>query len=949
MRISRGSLLLATLTLLAATGAQAGGHLRVATPLAGRLELRGIDDPGSSHMLELPAGRQMIWDLPSGVHIATFQPAGDRRADPGETEIEIAEGLTTLLAIATDPPRYAVRIPSSTRGWVTRVPAPVLAALPGSPEAVVAALDTHVRWRPDAAQDGWSRALAGERGERPAPVAAGAGQAWLALAPLGGRGGETGRCIARPPGPHPDPLGLALEVQGASPEAYAFAATTTFDASGLLRQPVRGAATLAYRDAANGRPAAVGDRTPPHNGRAQLDLDVGLTWGDPFPALLPPRAAQPPGATQAVAAAEAAPRESSCWGLAGRLLAQGSEREHYLEIYRYNLDHAPREEWAFLGGEVTGGFRLGASSRLTTRLRLTEGEHSLADGLHGGDIRAYYQPGGNPAADASGLYWQGSDDELLADAHVFDHYRWSRTHEASARIEVQHALDATSRLIAYGEGQLFTYRRFAHYSPTDVAPTEIAITASRALVLGYDPRAGAAGDEPFDPGRPFAARIGVTWETAGGGALRWALGAGARIFSARDSGFADPSQPLGGNARLDARDLAAPTWHATPEGRIGVAGSLGRAPSPSLDWWALGYRRSYLPPFEALYGPRPYFAQAAPEGVLGNPAIAPETESGLQLGLELPVPLAAVRPRFCLSGYAARLDDPLRLAYAKLDGRAGLIEDVVPYYENGGALRRWGVHSEATVQGAEQRWWARLAYDWSRIESNHLEPPLLDRGWLYPEHAAGEYESEGYSSPLGGLLDGYFAAGQPLTSDGYRPSHFDRPHCLSLALVTRLGGAGRGLDPRGGGWLLGTLVRYESGRPFSQSYVYPVALPPGSDGVERGVDDPAFERTVAEVERNAGRMPDNVTLDLAVSRVVRLGDRPLRLRIAAENLFDVENAIIVYRPTGEAETGGCAGDAACSNEYLRDVDPAAYAERTRLPAHYAHPLRIEASLGIVLD
>jgi hypothetical protein len=325
------------------------------------------------------------------------------------------------------------------------------------------------------------------------------------------------------------------------------------------------------------------------------------------------------------------------------------------------------------------------------------------------------------------------------------------------------------------------------------------------------------------------------------------------------------------------------------------------------------------------------------EGVLGNPALAPEVESGGEVGLALPVPLLPGAWQLALAGHAARIDDAISMGIARLGagGGAQVGREWVPVYENGDRLRRRGVHGAITAGADRDPWWARLSYDWGRIESRAPEPVLLDEAWLYPDIPQGEYASEGYAGPLGGVLDAVTAAGPR----AYRPSYFDREHCLSLALVRRASTppAGRGaIASLLRGWTLGAAARFETGRPYSRVFVHPAVLPPGSTDAGRGTDDPAWATPVHGDPWNGQRMPASFTLDLALQRRWRLGARGLRVTLEAFNLLGAENAESVYRATGQPDFDGYP-DAS-----------AEYAARSRDPLHYGPPRVIRGAVSLDL-
>ena len=231
---------------------------------------------------------------------------------------------------------------------------------------------------------------------------------------------------------------------------------------------------------------------------------------------------------------------------------------------------------------------------------------------------------------------------------------------------------------------------------------------------------------------------------------------------------------------------------------------------------------------------------------------------------------------------------------------------------------------------------------------------LLDEAWLYADLPQGEYETEGYAGPLGGILDGIAGQADPAAATragAYRSSYLDRAHCLSFACVRHLSPPPAGAGTFGhvtGGWTIGAIARFESGRPFTQTYANAAGLPPGStteDG--RGTTDLAWDQVLEDAAWNALRMPSRFTVDLALQRRVAFGPLGLRFTIEALNLFDIINVESVYRATGEPDEDGCDGSAAClGSELAAHIDADAYAERLRDALHYDRPFVMRGAVRL---
>jgi hypothetical protein len=955
-------------TLLSRPASADAGHLRIVSPSSGSVLLKHETEWVASFSVN--QGLTTIWSLPAGEYEVTFFPGGTavpgaagaslaggtgasgRPAEPAGASVRIWDGLTSRIEV--DAGTGLARQwegPDDAGGAALLLPRTLLEALPGKPVEVLAAMDTHIRSRPSLLLDGLNLAPAAERCEVPSGLGGPAGGAAATLSPGFADGARwsltSGWSAIRPRarglawgGQAPLPLHVTAGFEGSRHEDEIVTGQGRIDPLSLLGVPLAGHFWVRHASRPNASPRAVGARILPHNDARDLAMIGRLDFGSPTAGILPGAgAAAPPEAAHPDRAA------AGSWGLALKFAASGSRRDHYEQVYRYDLDHAPHEETAFVQSEADFTRRLGARGCGKLSLGYRSYETSFSDGVYREDLQAYVAPGGNSDTDESGLYWQGSP---AGDAHVYDYYRWQSERQWRGRAQVEWASGAASRVEAGADVRFLTYRRFEHFSPTELGAFGPGGTLADALVIGYDPERGRPADDPFDPGGAFSGRLTARIQRTPRPGLHLDLAAGGLLFSARDSVLASLRTPLGEDYAFDAADLEPPVWHLRPEARLAIARRDPRSGDGRLDrgleWWGVLFQQAHQPPLEALYAPRAYLMQADPEGVMGNPALAPEIERGAEIGLSFPAPFS-LPSRLLLSGYASRVSDALAVSAAQVGaGRGWSDTDWVPAYENGGTLFQRGLHLEALAGRAEGVFWARFSYDLSRIESDRLEPSLLDGRWLYPEDAPGEYESEGYAGPLGSSVEELLGDLTPAAV--FRPANLDRLHRFSLAFVARPHPASRLLN----GWEIGVTGRVETGRPYTQVYVYSAGLPAGSADVPRGPDDPAWEQAVPELDRNAGRMPAQIELDLALTRRFALGGRQLTFGVEALNLFGRENVIAVYRATGEADEDGCLGTATCPAESagLEEVEPAAYGARLLDPAHYGIPLLLRGWLRFEL-
>lgn len=912
-----------------ASGAHATGHLRIESARAGRLEVEHA--AGWTRTSALEAGVQTIWDLPAGEVTLRFTPDSEDAAH-APLRVALWDQLTTRVAIDGE-----ARLSSSgaghddARGTLLLLPAALSDRLPGAAADQLAALDTHTRWRPGASLDGRPLASSTERRESLPSLGPTAGQAASSLAPGGALEGVSSIWYQ-----HSRAQGLiAAGARARTPTAVEAEMAARLPEWAALGVPLRAEAYVRTLIADSADPRAVGKRVLPDNDAREIDLAGTIELGPAAPG-------SSIGSGAAASGARSVQGPSSLgrggWGLRLDAGGRGLVHDHYLQVYRYDSEHAPREEAAALWGRADATFPLGRRTRAQASFGLARDQSSLADGELRGDVRSYYRPGGNANADESGLYWQGPTEDALVDPHVFDYYQWKRTTGSSLGLRLTHAASADTRFALGLEGTRRVYRRFDHYSPTEIEAATGEEITQRALVIGYDPERGEPSELYADPGRALTARAAIEARTRLG-ALACRLSVGLLAFDAGDSALVDLGDPYGGGLSLGPEDLEPTSRHLLPEAWLGVRGGTPEG----LAWWGLAWHEGHAPPLEALYSPRAYLTQISPEGVMGNPDLAPERELGTEIGCAFPAGFAGRRWRMGLAAYAGRIDEAISMTAAHIGEAAGLYEGAVPVYENGGTLRRGGLHVEASTGEVEGHYWLRVSYDYSRIESDAYESPLLDLRWILPDRVQGEYDSEGYATPLGGILDEWVARGAAAQSRAFHPANADRPHALSVALVREVT-----LPAAGPGWTLGALAILESGRPFTQVLVHPAGFPAGTRETERGLEDPAWGRALSGFPRNEARGPGSVRIDLALQRRWFVSGSALTLRLETLNLLGLRRANAVYRATGEPDEDGCAQDPGCTADHLGEIDAAVYAERLEAPENYDIPWTLRAQLSLEL-
>jgi hypothetical protein len=953
------------LALLCSAGpAQAGqatGNLRITTPVSGSLQLLHVD--GWAATFALPSGAATLWDLPAGEYALVFEPAD--RGGRGSAAIRtmgaayVWNGLTTHIEALPGENRIrTVEGADDGRGQTTLLTPALWAVLPGSKEQILSGLDTHVRWRPASRVAGMPLRVSAERREILPGQAGGMGPAWVSISPGGAEGPCDRNLTLAQPGPpltgrseaaaFPDHLlKAAIGGQQTSRSGTDLYAHLRLRPVTLLGRSVRGLGALRYSNLGDADPRSTAERTLPANDAIVLDLTGRIEFGSPTVGLL--QTAR--GAGSGIAPSRVP--DGSPWNLTLSVASRGWQRNHFLEAYRRIPDHAPREETALFACRADFALRLGERRRASLWMGYDRYLTWLGDGLYGQDLDRYGRfPGdGNGTTDETGLYWASAGEGGALVEHAYDYFGRKFATSLSTGFGIRQTVGEDLLAGVRGALAFHTHRRYEHFSPIDTWTFLDEMAYRNTLRIGYDETGRQTTDQPFGPGKLSTARISFWSKGTVGRRTRIEAALGGHWFVCRDSALVSLKDPRGSDGIFGAADLREPDAKLDPEAYLGVRGRLGS----NLTAWGVGYRSVHLPPLEAFSTPQAYLAMSIPadgryEGVMGNPDLAAEKETGVELGIATPLAVGARRWQLSAAVYGARIDDAIRMDYADLGIDPESSADRFPVYTNGGTLRRYGLHAEATTGDLAGPWWLRVAYDFGRIESDHFEPPLLDGRWLYPERPQGEYESEGYGSPLGGILDVVESAAQSGPgSSAFRPANTDQPHCFSLALVA----PSEPPPPTTDwfklllkGWTRALLVRVESGRPYTQTYIHPAALVPQAEIAARGAADLAWEDPVLDIERNAGRMPMRFTVDLALTRRVSAGPRWIEFSLEALNILGWQNSRAVYRATGEPDDDGCLDSRACSTELPEECDADSYADRLVDPRHYDRPFVLRAGVTV---
>jgi hypothetical protein len=135
----------------------------------------------------------------------------------------------------------------------------------------------------------------------------------------------------------------------------------------------------------------------------------------------------------------------------------GNARRYFLEAYRFDDPHGPREERASVQGALRGTHELAPNLRLLGEVLVHRTFLESGDGVLFDDLEAYGRSGNAPA-DGSGLYW--------LHGHIYDHFFRKVQVETTARLELWKDPGSARRMGAGAWIRRGTYRSFEHLRPT---------------------------------------------------------------------------------------------------------------------------------------------------------------------------------------------------------------------------------------------------------------------------------------------------------------------------------------------------------------------------------------------------------------------------------------------------------------------------------------------------
>lgn len=642
------------------------------------------------------------------------------------------------------------------------------------------------------------------------------------------------------------------------------------------------------------------------------------------------------------------------------LHALGTQRNHFLQEFKYDAPHNPRQDRSALTASAAWDRPIGRHDLWLeagyARSFTETGDGRAFDRLPKyriGSIDAWENQ--KPTEDQ--MYWWGGKVGSSDPPHQYNYYTQELATTWTLRGEGRLRPSPQTPLRVGMEAAFTTWRWYEHLDPISDSNIPPGYPDSQtgfyqyASYLGYTRNASAHLDDGLNAAPKPRALALFASQRVPVGPVQLELGARWSSFSPGQGGLRDLANPLGADSSLEQADLLTERGQDGVDPRIGLFIPLGERAAAWID----AGRTRETPPLEALYiSPNRLQQQAslardgllhrdsARDQVFGNPTLKPMLRDRLTVGLHRDLrDDVALR----LTGHVGQVSDTWV---------ARLIEagkDSIAYYDNRGKQRELGVRVSLDAAASKR---SRLRFTWeiSRRETDVIEPAPLYRGLLSPGMPV-EGTGVRETAPLAAL---WFD--DPAVR-GWFPSIFDRTHQVSAAWLARL-------DPTAAPSVLGPLLgradfalvlRAASGRPYTPTYVEADGLMTG--GVESTALTPGHpidrngNKKLDASEINSERMPWTWQVDLGLQRRFSLFGQGWTLFLEARNLLGQRNPRTVYSATGEADDDGWLDSP--DGQARAGADPARaakfrtdYLDRLDDPNHYEEGRTLRAALGIDL-
>jgi hypothetical protein len=544
------------------------------------------------------------------------------------------------------------------------------------------------------------------------------------------------------------------------------------------------------------------------------------------------------------------------------LYGTGSTRNYFLEAFRKDASHSPREDRAAFNGGGRVEHRFGSRT-----LVLAEGDWmrtyaATGDGKFFDTLARYGQPTGEwIKTDPLGLYW--------ADGHVYNYFRKLVQVDLTGRLEAWR--DAGSPR-AMGLGVLYrrgTFRSYENMNPIGVFLGEGGLTEVNSI--GYQMTGqfhdDAAGHEPGKP-VSYGAFVTARRPVAGGDVE---IGARLTGYKTAQRPLADFTRPVETTGTGETLVTSAEVSRSNVDPRVAFSHPIGGR----ARLWVIGGITTRIPPSEALYYSADFVKHAnnplaPPEStVIGNPALKPERDftvvaaAGVRASdsVWLRAGVAGTRTQDAITPRAFPTETGSTIfAYVNDDKR-----EVADLF----ARIQIAASGAVSILGS---------YDLSKARTETIEPLLLDSDWndsSLPIRNVGVHE--GLPPILPAFDDG--------TDRGFFASSSDRRHRLSGILIVHPSTGNAEDQSLFQSTEFTFAVHAASGAPFT-----PVAPYEAGSLPER--------RIVVGNVINSERGPWTGQLDVRAARDFPMHHGAVQFWIEALNVTNAHNVAHIYQATG---------------------------------------------------
>lgn len=555
--------------------------------------------------------------------------------------------------------------------------------------------------------------------------------------------------------------------------------------------------------------------------------------------------------------------------LALLLYGAGSRRNYFLEAFRKDAGHSPREDRASINGAARAEHRFGARTLVLAEADWQRTYVATGDGRFFDRLSSYRQPVDvyMETEEDLGLYW--------IDSHVYDSFRKQVQMDIAGRIEGW--IDSgTGRAAGAGVSvRRSVYRSYEHLNPIQtILGNDAGYT--RVNSIGYETTGKTHDDTAgHEPGKPlYFGAFATARRPAAGGDVE--IGARLTGYRTGQRPIRDFSRPVSSVGTEEALNTAPEVTRSNIDPRLAYTRPIG---ARGRLWLAAG-ATTRVPPSEALYYSSDFVMHAntpdSPEStVIGNPALKPEREWSavtalgyrISPSLWLRAGLAGMRTSDAITPRAFQTEAPSMIFVYVNDGR----REVVDLF----ARAEWEPSSALRLLGS---------YDLSKARTETVEPLLLDQGWSDPTlPLRGAAAHEGLPQIFPAFDDG--------VDRGFFPSSSDRRHRLSGTAIIHPapGSLGESMTSLLQSTEFSISAHAASGSPFTWIVPYPAGSLPQSE-----------PRILPGAGINGGRGPWIGQLDLRAARDFPMGHGAFQLWLEVRNVTGRRNALYVYPATGLA-------------------------------------------------